>query len=86
MLKGIGSEAQKRELEYGRFLFEQGGEPKEEFREYPGVENIASFIEYRSTKLDDWHICELGGSTLSKFMFDIKGEFFKGERIYRVLL
>jgi len=49
-----------------------------------GIQNIASFIEYRSTKLDDWHISELGGKTLSKLMFDIKGEFFKGERIYRV--
>ena len=27
---------------------------------------------------------ELGGSTLSKLIFEIKGEFYKGERVYGV--
>ena len=27
---------------------------------------------------------ELGGATLSKLIFEIKGEFYKGERVYGV--
>lgn len=45
---------------------------------------MAKFIEHKSSKLDDWHTCELGGKTLAKQVFDLKGEFFKSERIYKV--
>jgi Protein kinase domain. len=34
--------------------------------------------------MDYFHVFELGGTTLSKLLFDIKGEFYKGERIYGV--
>jgi hypothetical protein len=35
-------------------------------------------------KHDLWLAMELCGQPLSKRMFDVKGEFFKGERIYSV--
>jgi len=38
MLKGTGTDAQKKELTYGRYLFGKDGEPREEFRRYPGIE------------------------------------------------
>ena len=38
---------------------------------------------YTSSK-DHWLIYEVGGKSLSKMLFDIRGEFYKGERIYIV--
>jgi hypothetical protein len=35
-------------------------------------------------KNDKWLVYQLGGHSLSKECFDIKGEFFNGERIYKV--
>ena len=45
---------------------------------------IIKYIEAVETKQDLWMVFELGGSTLAKSIFDIKGEFHKGERIYGV--
>lgn len=84
ILKGAGTESQKKELYYGQMLFGRDGLPVEEVRRYPGIKNIASFLEHKTTRHDEWLVSELGGKTLSKHLFDIKGEFFKGERIYRV--
>ena len=35
-------------------------------------------------KKETWLVYELGGRSLSKSMFDIRGEFFKSERIYYI--
>lgn len=77
-------DAQKKELYYGKLLFKEGGEPQEKFKDYPGIQHLAGLVDYKSSRLDHWHVFELGGTTLSKSMFDIKGEFYKGERIYGV--
>ena len=34
--------------------------------------------------MDMWLVFEIGGSSLSKSLYDLKGEFFKGERVYSV--
>jgi len=39
-------------------------------------------IEYKVTEKDAWLVFELGGTTLTNLLSTIKGEFFKGERIY----
>lgn len=31
-----------------------------------------------------WIVYELGGETISKMIYEMKGEFFKSERIYRI--
>ena len=49
-----------------------------------GISNIIKFIDCIETTLDLWMVFELGGATLSKSLFEIKGEFVKGERIYGV--
>lgn len=36
------------------------------------------------TSKDQWLVFELGGSTLSKILYEMKGQFFKGERVYSV--
>jgi len=46
--------------------------------------NIAQFITSQANKSDLWAIFEAGGESLSKAVFDLKGEFCKGERVYRV--
>ena len=86
IVKGAGTESQKKELYYGQMLFGRDGLPQEDVRRYLGIKNIASFIEHKTSRHDEWLVSELGGKTLNKHLFDIKGEFFKGERIYRVFI
>jgi len=41
-------------------------------------------LDYKEDKNDLWLIYELCGKPLSKLLFNAKGQFFKGERIYEV--
>lgn len=50
----------------------------------PGVRHIAKFVKKIEDRHDLWLVYELGGQSLSKALFEIKGEFYKGERIYNV--
>lgn len=49
-----------------------------------GIGNVIRFIDFKQTSQDTWLVFELGGSSLTKLLFEIKGEFVKGERIYNV--
>jgi len=46
--------------------------------------NIAKILDYSIQAKDVWIVYELGNQSLGKLLFDVKGEFFKGERIYNV--
>jgi len=48
------------------------------------AEHIARLLDSRTDRSDLWAIFEAGGDSLSKAVFDMKGEFCKGERVYRV--
>lgn len=50
-----------------------------------GINYITHLLNYKSTAKDLWMVFELGGHTLSKLLYEMKGEFFKGERVYQVL-
>lgn len=52
--------------------------------EFPGIESIAKLIDDIEEPRDYWLVYEVGSSCLSKHLYDVKGEFFKGERIYHV--
>ena len=56
----------------------------EEVESHPGLESVAKLIDHIEDNKDFWLIYELGGQSLSKLLFDVKGEFYKGERIYFV--
>ena len=64
--------------------FQKGGSPKENVKNHQGLKNIAALIDNHSTRSDQWLMFEMGGQSLSKMLFDVKGEFYKGERIYAV--
>lgn len=49
-----------------------------------GVEYIAALLDYYEERRDHWLIFEVGGSPLSKCLYEVKGEFVKSERIYRI--
>ena len=49
----------------------------------PGSENVSFLVDHIVTKKDHWLIFELGGASLSKLLVEIKGEFYRGERVYR---
>ena len=48
------------------------------------MNSIAKFLNYNVQPKDIWIVYELGSLSLGKHLFDVKGEFFKGERIYNV--
>lgn len=57
-------------------------ETKIDAKEFPGIKYIAELLDVNEDKHDLWLTYELGGMTLTKNLFDVKGEFYKGERVY----
>jgi len=50
-----------------------------------GGENICRLLNYVEDKKDLFLIYEVcNGKTMNEHLFDLKGEFYKGERIYFV--
>lgn len=50
-----------------------------------GYENIIEIKYVEESMKDVWIVQELGGKTLSKALYNMKGEFYKGERVYAVI-
>ena len=50
--------------------------------QFPGIKYIAELLDVNEDKNDLWLTYELGGITLTKNLFEVKGEFYKGERVY----
>lgn len=50
--------------------------------QFPGIKYIAELLDINEDKHDLWLTYELGGMTLTKNLFEVKGQFFKGERVY----
>jgi serine/threonine protein kinase len=88
----------KIEIETGNTLFpleiKEGtdGERDEDFvrgyavdeKEHPGIQSIARLIDQIEDNKDVWLVYEVGAQCLGKYLCDVKGEFYKGERIYRI--
>ena len=49
-----------------------------------GTGYIAQFIDQIEDVRDVWLVYEVGPQCLRKVLSDVKGEFYKGERIYKV--
>jgi dual specificity tyrosine-phosphorylation-regulated kinase 2/3/4 len=49
---------------------------------HKGHKYISHLMEKINEKRDWWLVYELGGDSLSKMLFEVKGEFHNGERIY----
>ena len=53
-------------------------------KEQPGIKSIARLIDEIEDSKDVWLVYEVGAACLGKHLCDVKGEFYKGERIYRI--
>lgn len=51
---------------------------------YPGIKSIARLLDEIEEHKDYWLVYEVGANALSKHLFEVKGEFYKGERLYLV--
>lgn len=51
---------------------------------YPGITMIARLLDVLEETRDYWLVYEVGSKPLTKLLFEVKGETFKGERIYGV--
>jgi dual specificity tyrosine-phosphorylation-regulated kinase 2/3/4 len=65
----------KREIHFGSLLNEIP---------HPALANVAKLVGSKTDKSDLWALFELGGMSLSKALFHVKGEFVKGERMYLI--
>lgn len=83
--KRSDTESARKEIFFGSYFFHPGGEPKVSASRYPGIEHIAKLLDYAETKRDIWLVMEYGGTSLTKMAYEIKGEFLRGERLYRVM-
>eukprot|EP00746_Dinoflagellata_sp_MGD_P020595 gnl/MRDRNA2_/MRDRNA2_147997_c0_seq1.p1 gnl/MRDRNA2_/MRDRNA2_147997_c0~~gnl/MRDRNA2_/MRDRNA2_147997_c0_seq1.p1 ORF type:complete len:572 (-),score=102.71 gnl/MRDRNA2_/MRDRNA2_147997_c0_seq1:16-1731(-) len=82
--KKADTDSARKELAFGQQLF-PGGVAAVSEREYPGIRHIAKLLDAVETKRDLWLVQEFGGTCLTKACFEIKGEFVRGERLYRVV-
>jgi serine/threonine protein kinase len=78
-------ESGRSELKFNQQLFGPDGEPHPEIRDHPGVQYFCRLLNHREDSKDLWLIFEVCGKPLSKALWEVKGEFYKGERIYSVL-
>lgn len=51
---------------------------------YPGIKNISKLLDVIDEKQDLWLVYEVGADCLSRHLHEVKGESFKGERIYNI--
>ena len=51
---------------------------------YPGIKNVITYLDIMEDTRDMWVVYKLGGASLTKELFEVKGDFFKGERLYRI--
>ena len=77
----------KIEIEMGKLLFSENSvhngysiNPAE----FPGILKIAKLYTVIEESKDVWLAYQVGGKCLTNHLFDVKGEFYKGERIYGV--
>jgi len=82
--KKSDTDSARKEICFGSYLFHPGGEPKLSPAQYPGIHHMAKLLDYAETKRDIWLVMEYGGTCLTKMAYEIKGEFLRGERLYRV--
>jgi len=54
----------------------------ESYSDHVGHQNISHLVEKVEDTKDIWLVYELGGESLSSALFNVKGEFYKSERIY----
>jgi hypothetical protein len=80
-------ESARTEIEIGRELFMQGpkynGYALDQIK-YPGIKMIAKLLEVFEEPKDFWLVYEVGSLPMSRHLFEVKGETYKGERIYSV--
>lgn len=53
-------------------------------KKHPGIKMIARLLDVIEESKDFWLVYEVGSQPLSKHLFEVKGETYKGERIYSV--
>jgi len=81
--KRSDTESARKEIFFGSYLFHEGGEPKFSPEKCPGMLHLTRLLGHFETKRDIWLVMDYGGTSLTKSVYEIKGEFHKGERLYR---
>ena len=75
-----------KEIWFGSVFFTLGGLPRPEFSKHAVIKNLAKMYSYEINQKDTWIFYEKCGSSLGSCLYDIKGEKYNGEKVYKVLL
>jgi len=85
---GVLDPTAKIEIEMGRMLFPENNAAHSGYSidpvEFPGILKIARLFAVLEETKDVWLAYQVGGKCLTNHLFEVKGEFYKGERIYGV--
>jgi serine/threonine protein kinase len=65
-------------------FYNHSGQLYAAYRDHPGVDSLCLLLAHQEDKYDLWLVYELCGQPLNKVLYETKGQFFNGERIYEV--
>lgn len=78
----------KIEIAMGKLLFSENNSAHSGYSidpdEFPGILKIARLYAVLDETKDIWLAYQVGGKSLTDLLFEVKGEFYKGERLYGV--
>lgn len=77
-------ETHLKEIWFGSYFFEKGGEAREEFEHHIGITNICKLYSYEIKTLDSWLYYEVCEESLGGCLFELKSDNSNGEKNYRV--
>jgi dual specificity tyrosine-phosphorylation-regulated kinase 2/3/4 len=77
-------ETHLKEIWFGSYFFDRGGDPREEFENHIGINNICKLYSYEIKTVDSWLYYEVCEESLGSSLFDIKTETISGEKCYKV--
>ena len=72
------------EIKTTKLFYTFSGKPHKCYEGHPGLKSLCKLLDSQEDKHDLWIIYELCGKPLSKMLFQTKGQFYRGERIYEV--
>ena len=65
-------------------FYDSNGSLLEAYQNNPGINSLCMLLDHDEDQHDLWLVYELCGKSLNKVLYDTKGQFYNGERIYEV--
>lgn len=67
-----------------RQFFNVDGIEIEKYKNNQGLDGFTRLLKFSQQGKDLWMVYELAGIPISKALYNMKGEFYKGQRLYKI--